>query len=200
MIAYLKGSVLEKTGGRLILDVQGVGYDVVVPVSTYSAIGDVGAPAELRIYTQVREDAISLYGFATLLEKQAFERLINVSGIGPSVAVKILSGASVPSLVNAIRSSDTVSLTRVPGVGKKTAERIIVELKDKFDDLVPSLGSAKPVGPKSDFSPLESDVLSALLNLGSSPAAAEDAVAKAKKVVSGADFEALFRKALELVR
>lgn len=200
MIAYLKGTVLEKLGGRLIVDVQGVGYEVAVPVSTYTAIGEAGQPVALRIYTQVREDDISLYGFATPLEKQAFEKLLAVSGIGPSVAVKILSGASVANLVAAIRAGDTVSLTRVPGVGKKTAERIIVELKDKLDDLAPGLPASKATGPKADFSPLESDVLSALLNLGSSPAAAEDAVAKAKKSVTGADFEALFRKALELVR
>lgn len=199
MIAYLKGTVLEKSGGTVIVLAGGVGYEVDVPVSTYTAIPDVGTEVSLRIYTKVSEDAISLYGFLTALEKRAFEKLIGVSGIGPSLAVKVLSGIAVENLVACIRGGDVASLTRVPGIGKKTAERMIVELKDKLEELPSTPG--KPVARKeSSFTPLEEDVLSALINLGSNAAAAEQAVLKAKGTVLGPNFEELFRKSLELIR
>lgn len=203
MIAYLRGSVLEKSGGSVILLAGGVGYAVTVPVSTYSALPDAGKEAELRIYTKVSEDSIALYGFLTTVEKRAFEKLITVSGIGPSLAVKVLSGVAVENLVGCLRSGDVASLTRIPGIGKKTAERMVVELKDKLDDLPSAPGIAvtrKETGPIASFSPLERDVLSALVNLGSNAAAAEQAVAKAKATVTGANFEELFRKSLELIR
>ena len=200
MIAYLQGTVLEKAGGTVILMVGGVGYEVVVPVSTYTAVPDPGQQIALRIYTKVSEDDIALFGFLTAIEKRAFERLISVSGVGPSLAVKVLSGIAVETLVACIRGGDILSLTRVPGIGKKTAERIIVDLKDKLDDLPSGAMPAKAVGAASNFSPLEADVLSALINLGSPAAAAEAAVGKAKGLVTGADFEALFRKSLEMVR
>lgn len=198
MIAYLRGEVLEKNGGRVILLAGGVGYDVSVPISTYAALPEAGGAAELRIYTRVSEDAIALYGFRTALEKLAFEKLISVSGIGPALAVKVLSGCAVETLAASLRNGDVAMLTRIPGVGKKTAERMILELKDKLDEL-PQTG-ARPAAPVSNLSPLEQDVLSALINLGSNPSAAEAAVAKAKLEVKGADFEALFRRSLELVR
>ncbi len=203
MIAYLRGSVLEKSGGTVIVLAGGVGYDVTVPVSTYSAIPEAGNDVQLRIYTKVSEDSIALFGFLTTVEKRAFEKLIGVSGIGPSLAVKVLSGIAVENLVACLRSGDVASLTRVPGIGKKTAERMIVELKDKMDDLPSSGGAASPrkeSGPSANFSPLERDVLSALVNLGSNPTAAEQAVAKAKTSVPTPNFEELFRKSLELIR
>jgi len=202
MIAYLRGSVLEKSGGAVIVLAGGVGYLVTVPVSTYSAIPDPGHEVSLRIYTKVSEDSIALYGFLTATEKLAFERLITVSGIGPSLAVKVLSGVAVENLVACLRGGDVASLTRIPGIGKKTAERMIVELKDKMDDLPSAHGIAikKESGPSANFSPLEQDVLSALVNLGSNASAAEQAVAKAKTIVHSANFEELFRKSLELIR
>ncbi len=198
MIAYLRGTLLEKTAGTVIVLAGGVGYEVDVPISTYTALPDTGLEVSLRIYTKVSEDAISLYGFFTAIEKRAFERLISVSGIGPSLAVKVLSGIAVESLVACLRAGDVASLTRIPGIGKKTAERMIVELKDKMDDLPSGPGSV--VRKESNLSPLEQDVLSALINLGSNPAAAEQAVVKAKASVTSPNFEELFRKCLELVR
>ncbi len=198
MIAYLRGTLLEKTAGTVIVLAGGVGYEVDVPISTYTALPDTGLEVSLRIYTKVSEDAISLYGFLTAIEKRAFERLISVSGIGPSLAVKFLSGIAVESLVACLRGGDVASLTRIPGIGKKTAERMIVELKDKMEDL-PS-GPGAVVRKASNLSPLEQDVLSALINLGSNPAAAEQAVLKAKATVTSPNFEELFRKCLDLVR
>jgi holliday junction DNA helicase RuvA len=202
MIAYLRGTVLEKAAGTVIVLAGGVGYEVDVPISTYSALPDEGQEVSLRVYTKVSEDAISLYGFLTVIEKRAFEKLIGVSGVGPSLAVKVLSGVSVENLVACLRGGDVASLTRVPGIGKKTAERLIVELKDKLEDLPAGAGVVirRESGPSLNFSPLEQDVLSALVNLGSPAAAAEQAVAKAKGLVTGANFEELFRKSLELVR
>ncbi len=200
MIAYLQGTVLEKAAGTVIVMANGVGYEVVVPISTYSAVPDPGQQVALRIYTKVSEDDIALFGFLTAIEKRAFERLISVSGVGPSLAVKVLSGIAVESLVACIRGGDIASLTLVPGIGKKTAERIIVDLKDKLDDLPSGPANNRISTPSNNFSPLEADVLSALINLGSPAAAAEVAVGKAKGLVTGADFEALFRKSLELVR
>ena len=198
MIAYLRGTLLEKTAGTVIVLAGGVGYEVDVPISTYTALPDTGVEVSLRIYTKVSEDAISLYGFLTAIEKRAFERLISVSGIGPSLAVKVLSGIAVESLVACLRGGDVASLTRIPGIGKKTAERMIVELKDKMEDLPSGPGSV--VRKASNLSPLEQDVLSALINLGSNPAAAEQAVLKAKATVTSPNFEELFRKCLDLVR
>jgi Holliday junction DNA helicase RuvA len=203
MIAYLEGKLLEKSGGTVIVLAGGVGYEVTVPVSTYSALPDAGATVSLRIYTKVSEDAIALFGFQTAIEKRAFERLISVSGIGPSLAVKVLSGIAVENLVACLRGGDVASLTRIPGIGKKTAERMVLELKDKLDDLPGAAGAVvakRPSGPSADFSPLEQDVLSALINLGSNAAAAEQAVAKAKGEMTSANFEELFRKSLGLIR
>ncbi len=198
MIAYLRGILLEKSAGTVIVLAGGVGYEVDVPISTYTALPDTGLEVSLRIYTKVSEDSISLYGFLTAIEKRAFERLISVSGIGPSLAVKVLSGIAVESLVACLRGGDVVSLTRIPGIGKKTAERMIVELKDKMDDLPSGPGAA--MRKESNLSPLEQDVLSALINLGSNTTSAEQAVVKAKATVTSPNFEELFRKSLDLVR
>ncbi|MFN7544586.1 MAG: Holliday junction branch migration protein RuvA [Acidobacteriota bacterium] len=203
MIAYLRGTVLEKMDGTMLVLLAGdVGYAVTVPVSTYGMLPEPGEAVELRIYTKVSEDSIALYGFATAVEKKAFEKLIGVNGVGPALAVKVLSGMTVEHLVDSVRAGDVAGLTKVKGLGKKTAERLIMELRDKVEDL-PGWGKAGVAavgGMGRDFSPLERDVLSALINLGSPAAAAEEAVVKAKEVVKGADFELLFRKSLELVR
>jgi Holliday junction DNA helicase RuvA len=200
MIAHLRGSIQEKSPNQVVIEASGVGYDVQIPISTYTALGDVGAAASLRIHTHVREDALQLFGFATAEEKALFERLISISGIGPKLAITVLSGLPVMDLVTAIRSSDVPQLIRIPGVGKKTAERIVLELKDKIA-AVSAAGKDNAVSPAaSGFSALEMDVLSALQNLGCGRPAAEEAVRKAKKNGAGEAFEPLFRSALALVR
>ena len=200
MIAHLKGTILEKHPNQVILEAAGVGYDVQIPVSTYTALGDTGTPAALRIHTYVREDALQLFGFATPEEKLVFERLISVSGIGPRLAVTVLSGVPTVELIHAIRTGDVQRLVRIPGVGKKTAERMVLELKEK---LIAVEGLAKGIPapkPESVLTALEQDVLSALTNLGCSRQAAQEAIDKAKKQGAPEQFEPLFRKALSLVR
>lgn len=199
MISHLKGTLFEKHPNQIILDVAGVGYDIQIPISTFTSIGDTGHQVALRIHTHVREDALTLFGFATQQEKSLFERLISVNGIGPKLAITVLSGLATEDLVNAIRTSDVARLVRIPGVGKKTAERIVLELKDKLASVtVPGADPTLPAGPI--LSAQDQDVLSALLNLGCSRPAAEEAVRKAKSKHSDAGFEPLFRAALALVR
>lgn len=206
MIAFLRGSLLEKHPNQVIVDVQGVGYDVVIPVSTFSALGAPGTEVQLRIHTHVREDAISLFGFLTPNEKLMFEKLIGVSGIGPKLAITVLSGLPIGELVGAIRGNQLEVLVRIPGVGKKTAERIVLELKDKLDllsALAPAAGAATTPakGNKPSFNAVEEDVLSALINFGSARPNAEAAVLKTRTEAAGAtDFETIFRLALKLVR
>jgi len=200
MIAYLRGKLLEKHPNQAIVETSGVGYDVVIPVSTFSALGQTGQEVQLRIYTHVREDALQLFGFLTAEERIVFERLISVSGIGPKLAITVLSGLATADLVSAIREGSVERLVRIPGVGKKTAERMVLELKDKLDMLP---GATRPAAsgaaqPADALNPVEQDVLSALLNLGCQRAAAETAVRKARGAAT--DFEPLFRRALELVR
>ena len=171
-----------------------------IPISTFSALPDAGAEVALRIHTHVREDALALFGFLTAEEKALFEKLISVSGIGPSLAIKVLSGLAALTIIDAIRGGHVEQLVRIPGVGKKTAERMVLELKDKLEGLgggaLPAVSSrAEPA-----LSAIEQDVLSALLNLGCQRAAAEAAVRKAKAAEPASAFEPLFRKALELVR
>lgn len=198
MIAHLRGTLLEKHPNQAVVEAGGVGYDVTVPISTFSALPETGHEVRLRIHTHVREDAIALFGFATADEKAIFERLISVSGIGPKLAITVLSGLAAGELAVAIRAGSVEQLVRIPGVGKKTAERIIVELRDKM----PAVAAATAAAPdgRAAFSALEQDVLSALTNLGCNPAAAETAVRKAKAAGAAAEFESLFRKSLELVR
>ncbi|HEV2687362.1 MAG TPA: Holliday junction branch migration protein RuvA, partial [Bryobacteraceae bacterium] len=168
--------------------------------STFSALPEVGAEVRLRIHTHVREDALSLFGFLTPEEKSIFEKLISVSGIGPSLAIKVLSGMATSDLVPAIRSGYVEQLVRIPGVGKKTAERIVLELKDKLEGIGGGSVSGPSEKPAAALSVVEQDVLSALLNLGCNRASAEVAVRKAKANGAPAEFEPLFRKSLELVR
>ncbi|HTA43002.1 MAG TPA: Holliday junction branch migration protein RuvA [Bryobacteraceae bacterium] len=195
MIALLRGTLVEKNPNQAILEVGGVGYDVTIPISTFSGLPDVGTETRLRIHTHVREDALALYGFLTADEKNLFEKLIAVSGIGPGLAIKVLSGMPAADLLHAIRRNEIEKLVRIPGVGKKTAERMVLELRDK---LPAPAGSEEAAAPS--LSRLDEDVLSALLNLGSARPAAEAAVRKARAAGAPEEFEPLFRRALELVR
>lgn len=199
MIAHLRGMLLEKHPNQAVVEAAGVGYDVTIPVSTYTALPDVGAEVRLRIHTHVREDAIQLFGFNSVEERALFEKLIGVSGIGPKLAITVLSGIHATDLVRIIRASDVATLVRVPGIGKKTAERIVLELNDKLDAI-----GAPPAAPKSAGSivvdPVEADVVSALTNLGAPPAAAQAAVRKAVAAGAAKEFEPLFRHALEHLR
>ena len=202
MIALLRGVLVEKHPNQAILETGGVGYDVTIPVSTFTHLPDKGAEVQLRIHTHVREDALALFGFLTQDEKNIFEKLIGVSGIGPTLAVKVLSGVAAPDLIAAIRRGEVERLVRIPGIGKKTAERLVLELRDKL----PAVTGDEPSAPAdaASLSPIDQDVLSALLNLGCGRPQAEAAVRKAKAAATTAgalaDFEPLFRKALELVR
>lgn len=196
MIALLRGTLIEKHPNQAILDVGGVGYDVTVPISTFSKLPAPGDSVRLEIHMHVREDALSLFGFLTRDEKNLFEKLISVSGIGPAFAVKVLSGIEASELQNAIRRNEIEKLVRIPGVGKKTAERMILELRDKLPAL--EAGDATPAAPS--LSLLDEDVLSGLLNLGCARPAAEAAIRKARAAGVPDEFEPLFRKALELVR
>ncbi len=196
MIALLRGVLVEKHPNQAILETGGVGYDVTIPVSTYTQLPNVGAEVKLRIYTHVREDTLALYGFLSQDEKALFEKLISVTGIGPTLAVKVLSGVAAAELIHAIRRGEVDKLVRIPGVGKKTAERMVLELRDKL----PAPAGEEAAPPAETLTPVDQDVLSALLNLGCARPAAEAAVRKAKAAGAPADFEPLFRRALELVR
>lgn len=196
MIALLRGVLLEKHPNQAIVETGGVGYDVTIPVSTFTHLPNPGVEIRLRIHTHVREDALALYGFLTQDEKALFEKLIGVSGIGPTLAVKILSGVVAADLILAIRRGEVERLVRIPGVGKKTAERMVLELRDKL----PAVTGEEPEAAAVMLSAIEQDVLSALLNLGCARPQAEAAVRKAKAAGAPVEFEPLFRRALELVR
>ncbi len=200
MIGHLRGTIFEKNPNEVIVEAAGVGYEVVIPISTYTVLPDKGAPVSLRIYTHVREDALTLFGFATAEEKAVFERLISVSGIGPKLAVTVLSGLATSDLITAIRTGDVPRLVRIPGVGKKTAERMVLELKDKLAGVETAVdsGGAVAVGPA--LNALERDVLSALQNLGCSRPAAEEAIRKVKERGAPEEFEPFFRVAMGLIR
>ena len=193
MIARLAGTLLEKHPQRLLVDVGGVGYDVLVPVSTFYAAGDPGGLVTLRIHTHVREDALQLFGFATPLEQLLFERLISVSGIGPKLALAVLSGIEAPDLVEAIRGSDLARLVRIPGVGKKTAERIVIELRDRLPDTGTTTAAAESPAPGGA---LRDDVLSALVNLGYQRQSAEKTVDALLRKTAAPEFEPLLRDVL----
>jgi len=177
-----------------------VGYEVQIPISTYTSLPDAGAAVALRIHTHVREDALLLFGFATSDEKTVFERLITVSGIGPKLAITVLSGLPTAELVGAIRTGDVQRLVRIPGVGKKTAERIVLELKDKLMGMEAAGKAVIAAGVETSLSPLERDVLSALQNLGCARAAAEQAIQKVKDRGAPDTFEPYFRAALAVMR
>ena len=192
MIARLSGTVLEKHPNRVVVDVAGVGYDVQVPLSTFYGLGEPGAGITLRVHTHVREDAISLFGFASPLEQDLFERLIAINGIGPKLALAVLSGIDPGELVRAIRTQDVARLTRIPGVGKKTAERIGLELKDRLPQAAPD----PLVDAPGSGSALRDDLLSALANLGYQRTAAEKAVDAVVKKTPEASFEQALRDVL----
>jgi holliday junction DNA helicase RuvA len=194
LIAYLRGRILEKHPNRVIVDVNGVGYDVAVPLSTFYGLADSDRDVTLRIHTHVREDALSLYGFATVLEQDLFERLIGVSGIGPKLALAVLSGIEPLELMRAIERADVARLTAIPGVGKKTSERIVLELKDRLPRAqIAAVGAG---GPAPESSDVRDDVLSALVNLGYHRPLAEKAVASAIKTVTDGGFERTLKQAL----
>jgi holliday junction DNA helicase RuvA len=192
VIAHLRGRLSAKQPNRLVIDVNGVGYDVSVPLSTFYGLGDEGSDVSLRIHTHVREDALALYGFATSLELVLFERLIAISGIGPKLALAVMSGIEPNELVRAIEQSDIARLTAIPGVGKKTSERIVVELRDRLPRLRPEAGG----GDAHEPSALRDDVLSALVNLGYHRPLSEKAVDAAVKAMPDGSFERTLKHAL----
>jgi Holliday junction DNA helicase RuvA len=193
MIGQLRGRLADKRPAQVLVDVGGVGYLVAVPLSTYAALGELHTEVTLLIHTHVREDALALYGFLSAREKHFFELLLSASGVGPSLALKILSGMSVEELVPAIRGGDLGRLTKIPGVGRKTAERIVVELKDKLEAVV--IAEERPAAPSPAGT--EADVVSALVNLGYDQRSAEGAVSEAKREVGSKNFEQLLRAALQ---
>jgi holliday junction DNA helicase RuvA len=189
VIAHLRGKLIEKDASRVVVDVNGVGYEVFVPLTTFSALPDRGSEVSIDIHTHVREDIIALYGFSSRRERTIFEKLITISGIGPKLAVTILSGGSVEDLVTAIKRGDLGRLTAIQGVGKKTAERIVVELRDKLQDF--AAGPAK--------TGVEVDVISALENLGYHRALAESAIRRAMDGDRDAEFDGLFKRSLQIL-
>ena len=197
MIASLRGRLLSKTPSQAILECGGVGYDVTISVATFTALPPEGAEARLHIYTHVREDQIALFGFAEPQEKRLFEKLLTISGIGPKLAITVLSGIEAARLVAAIRASDHATLTRIPGIGKKTAERVVLELKDKLDDM-----AVAPALASTHYGPAGDDALSAMVNLGYARPIAQRAIetAIAKHPAAAQDFELLFRAAMAAIR
>jgi holliday junction DNA helicase RuvA len=191
MIAHLRGKLLAKHPNQAIVEAAGVGYDVTISVPTFSDLPAPGFEVALHIHTHVREDALALYGFLRPSEKVLFEKLLTVSGIGPKLAITILSGMAADEMVGAIRGNDVARLTRIPGIGKKTAERMVLELRDKLPQAAPTTITAAP-----SVSAVEQDVLSALVNLGYQRAAAEKALELSVKGGKGGSFDALFRSAL----
>ena len=195
MIAHLRGRIFEKHPNRLVVDVAGVGYDVFVPLSTFYGLGDAGSEIALRIHTHVREEALALYGFATRLEQDLFERLIGVSGIGPKLALAVLSGIEPSELVRAIERNDVARLTAIPGVGKKTAERLVLELKDRLPRVQVSAAGVDAATAEAPL--LRDDLLSALMNLGYHRPLADKAVDAAIKTIAGGTFEQTLKQALK---
>lgn len=197
MIAHLKGLLLEKSADRLVVEINDIGYEVLIPFSTYYELGEVGDTVSLRIYTHVREDVLSLYGFLSRKEKKLFTQLIQVSGIGPKLGITILSGLPVDEFTQALMDQDVVKLYGIPGVGKKTAERLVLEMKDKVLDWFPELEDSPD---SSGSGSVQADVVSALVNLGYARNTAERAVAKAREDGSIDTFETLLKGSLRKVR
>ena len=194
MIAHLRGRILEKHPTSLIVEAAGVGYEVAISVASFSGLPAEGSEVSLYIHTHVREDVLALYGFLRREEKQLFERLISVSGIGPKLAITVLSGIAADALVSALRGNDLTALTRIPGVGKKTAERMVLELRDKLEGLA-AAPTAPPIGG------MEEDVVSALVNLGYQRSPAEQAVKRAANGAgANASFEQLFRQTMSMLQ
>jgi Holliday junction DNA helicase RuvA len=191
MIAHLRGILLTKHPNQVVVETAGVGYEVNISVPTFSELPPIGADVALHIHTHVREDLFALYGFLRPAEKQLFEKLITVSGIGPKLAITILSGMAADELSGAIRGNDLARLTKIPGIGRKTAERMVLELRDKLPE---SVGTSAPAVPA--MSTMEEDVLSALLNLGYQRPAAEKALGSVIENGKSRSFDAMFREAL----
>jgi len=197
LIAHIRGNLLQKQPNSVIVDVGGVGYELIVPVSTFYELGEVGTEVLLRAYTYVREDALQLYGFRTEREKKLFLLLTSVSGIGPKLAITILSGMSADELIPAIRTNDLARLVAIPGVGKKTAERLVVELRDKLAPLSsPELEEQFQVGAAAAPGAVRDDLVSALINLGYQKAAAEKAITTTLREMPEAKFEAVLKQSL----
>jgi holliday junction DNA helicase RuvA len=195
VIAQVRGRLLRKGPQEAIVDVGGVGYRVTIPLSTFYRIGEPGEDVMLLTYTHVREDVLALFGFLTPAEQDLFEKLIAVSGVGPKLAIAILSGIETPDLVAALRSSDVARLTRIPGVGRKTAERLVLELKDRMQGLAAAAEAASP-GPAATP---KDDLVSALVHLGYSRPEAERGVDRALKEDGGGRFEDLLRRTLRIL-
>ncbi|HKE33129.1 MAG TPA: Holliday junction branch migration protein RuvA [Candidatus Angelobacter sp.] len=194
MIAHIRGKLISKHPNQAIVEAGGVGYDVTISIPTFSGLPPLGSEISLFIYTHVREDALSLFGFLRAEDKQLFEKLLSVSGIGPKLAITILSGMPADNMVAAIKSNNVAALTRIPGIGKKTAERMVLELRDKLDGL-----AAAPAPPPTTR--MEDDVVSALVNLGYQRMSAEQAVKRAlDKAGNGASFEQVFRQTMSLMQ
>jgi holliday junction DNA helicase RuvA len=202
MIAHLSGILLSKQATSVIVDVSGIGYEVAIPLSTFYELGDTGSPVQLRIYTHVREDALQLYGFRTARERELFLQLISVSGVGPGLAIKLLSGMNADEMIASIRANNLVRLVSIPGVGRKTAERLVVELRDKIAALSsPALeeefaAKAAAAGVGSSPDSMRTDALSALANLGYQKAAAEKAVKTAIDEGGELSVEQVLRRSL----
>jgi Holliday junction DNA helicase RuvA len=197
MIAHLRGILLTKSPNQAVVECGGVGYDVAISVATFSSLPNEGAETKLHIYTRVAEDQLALFGFAERTEKRLFEKLLTITGIGPKLAITVLSGIDAARLVTAIRGGDHASLVRIPGIGKKTAERVVLELKDKLDDL-----ATAPATAAMSVGAVGEDALSALVNLGYARPVAQKAIetAIAKNGAVKGDFEALFRAAMAAIR
>jgi len=194
MIAHIRGRLLSKHPNQAIVEAAGVGYDVTISVPTFSDLPAPGGEVALHIHTHVREDALALYGFLRQSEKQIFEKLISVSGIGPKLAITILSGMPADEMAGAIRGNDVAKLTRIPGIGRKTAERMVLELRDKL----PKEALGEPATLPA-ITPVEEDVLSALMNLGYQRAAAERALTSVSRNGKAASFEVMFRESLAML-
>ncbi|HEV2991219.1 MAG TPA: Holliday junction branch migration protein RuvA [Candidatus Angelobacter sp.] len=188
MIAHLRGKLISKHPNQAVVETCGVGYEVNITIPTFSGLPNIGSDVGLFVHTHVREDALALFGFLRPEEKQLFEKLISVSGIGPKLAITILSGMAADAMVAAIKSNNLAALTRIPGIGKKTAERMVLELRDKLD----AFGAAQVAAP---LSPVEEDVISALVNLGYQRVLVEKAMARLEKT-SAESFDGLFRRGL----
>jgi Holliday junction DNA helicase RuvA len=200
MIARLRGILVAKSPQQAVVECAGVGYDVLISVATFTQLPAEGIEASLFIHTHVREDQIALFGFADRQEKTLFEKLLTISGIGPKLAITVLSGIAAERLIAAIRAQDHGTLTKIPGIGKKTAERVVLELKDKLDDLAVALPTEQ--APAVSFGQVGEDALSALVNLGYPRPVAQRAIEAAveKNPSVGAEFESLFRAAMSAVR
>ncbi len=199
MIAFLSGKLIEKTANTVVIDIGGVGYEVSIPLSTFYELGDVGSDVSLRIYTHVREDAIQLFGFSSLRERELYLRLISVQGIGARSGITMLSGMNADEIIMAIRTGDLARLTSIPGVGRKTAERLVIELRDKVGELSGDGSALDPVASKIPADAVVEDALSALVNLGYQRNAAEKALSRAAQEGTEISVQKLLRRALQLL-